>query len=132
MPSLAEISMRLTRLAIVTAPALFVLFVEHRVYWRTLWPAGYRAVDFSGRADGFRRADYGRDRDNRGRCEVAIVNLRTISTGYGHIIKERSRNELVFGPKLDPNCFQSVPRIAFDILPMILAALVSAPFVRFA
>jgi hypothetical protein len=58
--------MRLTRLAIATAPALFVL----------LWSTGFigarygmplrRAFDFSGRGDGFRRGHHGCDRARRG------------------------------------------------------------------
>ena len=38
--------------------------MEYRVYWRPLWPAIYRAVDFPDRADGICRGHHGRDRDN--------------------------------------------------------------------
>ena len=62
-----RIPMRVTRLAIVTAPALFVLFVEYGIYRRPLRHAIHRAFDFSGRADGFRRGHHGCDRARRGR-----------------------------------------------------------------
>jgi hypothetical protein len=109
MPSLAEISMRLTRLAIVTAPALFVLlwstgFIGARYGLPDIEPLTFLAVRM-----GFVVLIMVRDRDNRGRCEGAIANIRTSSTGYGHIIKERSRNGNDFGPSWTQTVFNPFP-----------------------